>query len=318
MLRLLFTSLMILIAVGCAAWALAAHGGRWNPRLDVLTHFAPMLLAAALVPAAYGLLAESGSARGALLAFSGAGAILTGLLIAPEYLRPKSAPAPADAPGRIKLIQLNLWDRNPEIGRTLAWLRAQDPDIIVAQEVCRFSANLAGGLPGYHVTTGDCRVMIFSKAEPASRITKPIEAGRTLRPPIAGATFKDPHGDFTVIGAHLSWPLPAGRQQAQGRLLADFMMGLPQERLILAGDLNSTPWSFTRRAQDDMFGLQRLTRGLFSWPAGEFAPGLRSSVPLLPIDHVYAGPGWRTVSVKRGPEVGSDHYPVVVVLAPSS
>lgn len=318
MLRLLFTSLMMLIAVGCAGWALAAHGGRWNPRLDVLTHFAPLFLATALVPAFYALVFESGWARGALLALSGLGVVLAAALIAPEYLRGGAERAPADAPGQIKLIQLNLWDRNPNVARTLGWLRKQDADIIVVQEACRFSAALTDGLTGYHVTTGDCRVMIFSKAEPVSRITKPLEAERTLRPPIAGATFKDAGGDFTVMGTHLSWPLPAGRQQAQGRLLANFMSGLPQERLILAGDLNSTPWSFTRRDQDAMFGLERVTRGLFSWPAGEFAPGLRSPAPLLPIDHVYAGPGWRTVSVRRGPEIGSDHYPVVVVLAPLS
>ena len=39
---------------------------------------------------------------------------------------------------------------------------------------------------------------------------------------------------------------------------------------------------------------------------------------LLPIDHVYAGPGWRTVRAERGPRLGSDHYPVIVTLAPSS
>ena len=39
---------------------------------------------------------------------------------------------------------------------------------------------------------------------------------------------------------------------------------------------------------------------------------------VLPIDHVYAGPGWRTVSVQRGPKLGSDHYPVIVTLAPST
>lgn len=315
MLRLLFTSLMLLIAVGCAGWALAAHGGRWSPRLDVLTHFAPLFLAVALVPVIYALVFESGWARGGLLALSGAGMVLAAALIAPEYLRGRGGPAPADAPGQIKLIQLNVWDRNPDLARTLAWLREEDADIIVTQEACRFSAALSEGLPGYHVTTGDCRVMIFSKAEPVSRITKPMEADRNLRPPIAGASFGDAAGAFTVLGTHLGWPLPAGRQQAQGRLLADFMSRLPQERLILAGDLNSTPWSFTRREQDAMFGLERVTRGLFSWPAGEFAPGLRSPLPLLPIDHVYAGPGWSLVSVRRGPPTGSDHYPVVVVLA---
>nr|QQZ48664.1 hypothetical protein JKL49_14190 [Phenylobacterium glaciei] len=47
-----------------------------------------------------------------------------------------------------------------------------------------------------------------------------------------------------------------------------------------------------------MFGLERRTKALFSWPA---YLGAKVPFPFLPIDHVYAGKGWRTVSVKRGP-----------------
>ena len=55
---------------------------------------------------------------------------------------------------------------------------------------------------------------------------------------------------------------------------------------------------------------------LFSWPAAAFTRwNIRAPFPVLAIDHVYAGAAWRTVSVRRGPRLGSDHYPVVVVLA---
>jgi endonuclease/exonuclease/phosphatase (EEP) superfamily protein YafD len=82
--------------------------------------------------------------------------------------------------------------------------------------------------------------------------------------------------------------------------------------MIIAGDFNSTPWSFALRRQDRLFGIERRTRALATWPART----LRSEAPFpfLPIDHVYAGKGWRTVSMQRGPRLGSDHYPVIVVL----
>lgn len=51
-------------------------------------------------------------------------------------------------------------------------------------------------------------------------------------------------------------------------------------------------------------------------PSPRFKPP--TPFPMLPIDHVYAGKGWRAVSVTRGPRLGSDHYPMVVVLAPSA
>ena len=101
-------------------------------------------------------------------------------------------------------------------------------------------------------------------------------------------------------------------------MVAGVLNRLPKDRLILAGDFNSTPWSFSRRREDAMFGLERRTKALFSWPAGEVSRHrIKVPFPFLAIDHVYAGKAWRTVSVRRGPRLGSDHYPVVVVLAPA-
>ena len=93
--------------------------------------------------------------------------------------------------------------------------------------------------------------------------------------------------------------------------LQELMKGRPREHVILVGDFNSTPWSFARRREETALGLERRTRILPTYPAnGPFG------VALLPIDHVYAGPGWGTVSINRGPRLGSDHYPIVAVLAP--
>jgi endonuclease/exonuclease/phosphatase (EEP) superfamily protein YafD len=87
--------------------------------------------------------------------------------------------------------------------------------------------------------------------------------------------------------------------------------------MILAGDFNSTPWSFARREDDRRFGLIRRDRAMWSWPAEFVGPhGFQAPFPFLPIDHIYAGPGWATVSVSRGPRLGSDHYPLIAVLAP--
>lgn len=311
------TALMLLLALCCLAWAIAAQGGRWSMVLDAMTHFAPLVLGVALAPAIYAVLATHGWPRWLLLIASVGAIVLSAALIAPEYLRPRSPPAPVDSPGQIKLIQMNFWDRNPTPELAVRWLKAQDADVIVLQEVCRFRKLLAEQFADYQMTTYDCRVMILSKAEPTLRRTEPLEADKYLRPPIAAATFGDERGEYTVAATHYGWPLPAGRQQAQGRLIAGFLDTFPRDRLIFSGDLNSTPWSFARRREDAMFGLERRTRALFSWPAGKFTEGrLEAPFPFLPIDHVYAGKGWRTVSISRGPSVGSDHYPVIAILAP--
>jgi endonuclease/exonuclease/phosphatase (EEP) superfamily protein YafD len=44
-------------------------------------------------------------------------------------------------------------------------------------------------------------------------------------------------------------------------------------------------------------------------------PRHRPLFPVLAIDHIYAGPAWRTLAVSRLPRTGSDHYGVVASLA---
>lgn len=103
----------------------------------------------------------------------------------------------------------------------------------------------------------------------------------------------------------------------QSRGLIEVVSHLPRERMILGGDFNSTPWSWDLQRLDREMGLIRRDRALATWPTGH-SGGWRwpAPVPFLPIDHLYAGPGWATVSVVRGPRLGSDHYPLVVTLAP--
>jgi endonuclease/exonuclease/phosphatase (EEP) superfamily protein YafD len=307
---------MLLTAVGCAGWAFAAQGGRWSDRLDVLTHFMPLLMAVAAVTVLYAVFAEPLLAKLALIGFGGVGMVLAGWLMVPEYLARRVAEPAAAPAGQIRLIQLNAWRSNQDLDGTVDWLLAQDADVIVLQEADAIGPVLKRRST-YHATCERCSVMIFSKAAPAV-LDIPTPEDKRVRPPIVGVTLRDSRGDFTVLGTHYAWPVPAGLQQSQGRGLARLIASLPRERLILAGDFNSTPWSFTRRREDALFGLERLTRGMSTWPArGLPGRSSRTPFPLLPIDHVYAGSGWRTAKVERGPRLGSDHYPVIVTLAPS-
>ena len=89
-----------------------------------------------------------------------------------------------------------------------------------------------------------------------------------------------------------------------------------RKRLIIAGDFNSTPWSFTLRRQDEALGLVRRNQAMLSWPAMAFSRwNIHMPLPFLAIDHVYAGSDWVTLGAERGPALGSDHFPVVVTLA---
>ncbi len=81
--------------------------------------------------------------------------------------------------------------------------------------------------------------------------------------------------------------------------------------VVVAGDLNATPWSsaFTGLAELDLRRAGDLSP---TWPAifkGRFG---------IPIDHLLVSSRWRVHDAHIGPDIGSDHLPIEVVLQLSS
>jgi endonuclease/exonuclease/phosphatase (EEP) superfamily protein YafD len=294
-------------ALACAAAAWLAQLGRRSLAWDVLTHAAPLYLAAGLLTLAAALLFHD---RYRTLALIIGGAALAGaiLLMAPEYLRSAGPRAPPGAPGALKVIQFNAWSGLGGIDKAIAWLADQHPDILVVEESNRTLRTAIQAKTGLVLTGGRANVAIFSRAPPID-IDHP-ENDFTGPMMLNAATFATAAGPTAVIGVHYPWPTERERLKLVPNLVAAVRAHAP-DTTILVGDFNSTPWSFARQREDRDFGLIRRTRALYSWPATSKVP-----FPVLPIDHVYAGSAWATVSVSRGPRLGSDHYPVVVVLAP--
>lgn len=304
---------LLLIAAGCAAAAAGAQQGRHSLRWDLLTHFTPIWALGALTCGLLAFLLLSGLSRWIVIGASAVGLFFSALLIVPEFIRDAGPSAAPDAPGALKVIQFNVWSHNPDPVGTVDWIIAQQPDIVVLEETTPAVRRLLEARTGWRAPCRDCEVMIYSRFEPS--MTR-LGLGRAPGP-LGHVTYRDEHGPFTVIGVHNAWPTDGKDQQRQEARLAAVIGAYPRERLIVTGDFNSTPWSFARRNWDKVFGIPRRDRALFTWPAGVMAP-IKMTAPaaFLPIDHVYAGPGWATVSITRGPKLGSDHYPVVAILAP--
>jgi len=306
-----------LTALGAAAFALAALGGVVSRWLDVLTHFAPLYLAAGLIAVALRLATGLDGARPTVtLGLAAVG--FAAALMAPELLAmARTAPPPASGQ-TIKLLQFNLWEHNLAPEETAAWIAEQDADVVVLEEANDRSARIPVLLKAqYPFQTScapprPCSTTILTKVKPSAA------AGLSAPPSrLSGAwvTLGEGEKAFTVAGVHYTWPVPPGAQQHQSARLAAFLDEFDHHSLIVAGDMNSTPWSFALRRQDARFRLERRTRALFSWPAAPFTDWrLKSPLPFLAIDQVYAGEAWSTVSVKAGPRQGSDHLPVTVVL----
>ena len=305
--------LALVFGFACLMAAILAQGGRFNPRLDLLTHFALIWLYGGLAVSLYSLV--SLGQRSILLALGIATVTAALTLMAPEYLRSIEPRVAASSPHTLKIIQFNAWHKNSDIQSDVQWLTSEAPDVIAIEELTpgMYDALLAHG--DYHMMPGRLGTALFTKAPPKESIFPALGPQRE-RPDLVSATLPHSVGDFTMIGLHLSWPTYLSQSDVREQLLEN-LKTVDRSKVILVGDFNLTPWSFALQDFDKRSGLSRRDRAIFSWPGQPFLDGrLSSPIPFLPIDHVYAGSAWRTVSIKRGPKRGSDHYPLVVVLAP--
>jgi endonuclease/exonuclease/phosphatase (EEP) superfamily protein YafD len=311
------TALMLCL-VGAIA-GLACLGGAFSDWLDVLTHAAPLWMVCSVLGLILAVLASRDDERRALVAVAALGIAALVLLMAPELLsRLRPPETPAKGVATLKLIQFNLWAENDAPQDTAAWILKQNADVVITEESGGNAWRVLRALKKAYPYSTACHAKYGCDTRIHSRwpiVDEHDFYGDAESLVATRATLRHPAGDFTVVGTHFVWPIPAGRWQAQSRLLAEKVAPFAKDSLIVTGDFNATPWSWSLRRQDKALGLERRTRALASWPTGQFIRIAKAPFPVLPIDQVYAGKAWKTVKVERGPSLGSDHRPVVATLA---
>ncbi|WP_199286985.1 endonuclease/exonuclease/phosphatase family protein [Pseudomonas mangrovi] len=137
------------------------------------------------------------------------------------------------------------------------------------------------------------------------RIVEPADAQQTLR---LHASMHLAERRVALAALHPMPPLSSAFARARDRTLAEESERLAQgdKAALMAGDFNATPWSRTLFGIDPR--LQRASGLAPTWP------NAFSGLSLLPLDHVFASGHWRRIDAGLGPDLGSDHRPVVVHL----
>ncbi len=308
---------LLIMALAPALLAVLGLGGAISERLDVLTHFTPLYGAGGLCVIGLAGLAGPPNLEATILGL--VALLAAGALMAPDWIAQLAHRRGVGEGATLKLIQFNLWYRNQDPVRTARWIEAEKPDIVVVEEAMGAAAPvldaLAASLPHRSLRLDGKRstTLILSRLPISeSGDLADIDGSRFSG---AWARIDDGVASFVVLGAHLTWPVPPRPHQAQSRGVARRLEDFDRSSLIVAGDFNVTPWSFALRRQDARFAIPRLSRALATWPAARTQWGFTIPIPILPLDHIYAGPAWRLVSLRRGPRLGSDHFPLVAVLA---
>jgi endonuclease/exonuclease/phosphatase (EEP) superfamily protein YafD len=298
--------------------------GAVDAEYDTVNHFRIWITLPALLLALLALVVKARAAAAMTLA----ALLVHAFAIVPEVYARWTLPHAGGAADRLKVVTLNMRFNFADAAGIRRFVQTEQPDILVMQEAWGKSAMAIDGLKDLLPFRADCvnrhlcNLALLSRLPirateigPASGAGPAAAIPRMLSAEIDLGAIGRPDETAMIITTHLSWPLPPRLQASQFRQLARKIAGFDPESVIVAGDFNSTPWSHAMRRYDSATPLRRVTRAVHTWPARRRIAGYVLPFPLLPIDHVFAGSKFSADSVRRGPFLGSDHYPVIVEFA---
>jgi endonuclease/exonuclease/phosphatase (EEP) superfamily protein YafD len=224
--------------------------------------------------------------------------------VLPLYFCGSSGPATG------KLLLCNALSSNPTPERVLELLQREKADVVVLLEVRQALLDLLE--PVMSEYPGRVLLPRSDNFGMALLSRRPLTGVRVLEsggPPTIVADTEVGGKRLHVVGAH---PMPpVGGQLAALRnetvaALGEHLRDCPRPFALL-GDLNNTPWSPSLAPIRSQAVNARGGFGvLASWPT--MLPGFLR----IAIDQGFVSPGVRVVECRLGPELGSDHLPLIV------
>jgi endonuclease/exonuclease/phosphatase (EEP) superfamily protein YafD len=238
----------------------------------------------------------------------------------PYYLPPPGNTGKVGTP--LKILQLNVLLTNQQHQKIINLIQKENPDIIGLEEITDnwisalkaieknypyriikrsqndFSAFGLALYSKYPLT--DPKIKYYGRFHPSSQSTIPS----------ISALIQVDHQPLRLIVTH---PVPPNVFEYRNSQLASMAADRKryEKNLIILGDLNTSQWSpyFQKLIQQTGLRDSQLGFGVQpSWP----------NQPLwirTPIDHILVSPDIRVLSRSIGPEVGSDHFPVLAKVA---
>lgn len=306
--------LLIALGVLIALATVVGFFGQYSWILDLFSHFR---IQYALGLMAIGLFLSFGPwKKAALLCFLFA--FINSTQFAPLFLnQPHAGQSPQTPSQRIVLINVNAHSGNPE--RVARFLQQSDPDILILQEVSsRWSPLISSLQESYPHTTIRFRednfgIALLSKLPiDTSNI---VFIGSAEVPSIIARLKIDPQHTLHLLATHPLPPIGKALFSLRNEQLSQLPAYIPANApVILIGDLNTTPWN--------SFFKQLVTEsGLMDSSSGKgFQPTWPNTIQLLriPLDHCLHSPDITLLNREIGPDVGSDHFPLIIDFALST
>jgi len=217
----------------------------------------------------------------------------------------------------LKVMEFNAWNANPDVAGAAAFILASKADIIVVEEALGhppIAALVKSAYPYQQSCEGQgCSTMILSRQAPTASGGL-AQGDSENRGALSAAWMRiaTPNGPFTIVGVHLGRPWPWPRFRQDRALLRRYVASLDPGSTIVTGDFNLPSWTFQMHNLQAGLPSLRSVGVIRTWPG--IVGSVTSTVPVVDLDHMYVGGQWRIMDARRGPFLGSDHYPIIANL----
>jgi endonuclease/exonuclease/phosphatase (EEP) superfamily protein YafD len=301
--------ILAVAAIACALIGpLARIGGRYDWRLDLLSHFPEPALGVTV----FALLLNVRRRP-----WLGAGLLVLALWQLEPLLRYELRQGPTaepDSTARLRILVANLLYDNDRYDALVELVERERPDVLGLVE---YSTEWFLGLDDLRrqyphradAPWGPAGLALWFRERPLA-VDPP-------RIPIAGAwPYFHVTIDFAGQPRHLWLLHPSSPFNRKGIPELAALAGQIQEysgSRIVIGDLNCSEGSLRFADFVEMIGLRDTRFGFGrqpSWPVW--------SPYRIPIDHVFVSDDLAVVDRRLGPSIGSDHFPLIIELAPAA
>lgn len=242
-----------------------------------------------------------------------------------------------DDSNRISLLIYNVLSDNREVAALRDLIRETDPDIILLSEPTQWWLEQLDGLEDdYPFTLFQPQENHYGKLLYSRLKLEDPEIRYIIDPEIPSIRTRVRLRSGTVVTLYGVHPRPPGlkrpdeeknsgaegeedengdREDSEMRdaellLVAKEASELGDVPVIVAGDFNDVAWSHSTHLFQRIGGLldPRVGRGFIN------TFDTRSRFFRFPLDHVFASRHFLLVELRRLPDIGSDHFPILVIL----